>query len=283
MLLIDGVRYEEWTPKGPQAEEEFEKLVGDHASEIFGADSKYFDLKHKLISKSGTGSIPDGYVISLGNTPQLHIIEFELASHDIQHIMTQVVNIMNGIENPATQQKICNVIEDEMNRDEVFGMKLIRALKTVSVHRFLADCLIKAPPPINVIIDRNPQALGEALNKITPAPRVIEFRTFKKQATKMRDGVIDVRPQPHAHLFELLNEIKGGKGSGNGGHGRGGRKFQESTEELLAKYGSQPFNKHSFKGTLQQAWDIRDHPPTGDRNNWTYDIRVELLKLAGLK
>ena len=114
MLLIDGVKYELWTPLGAHAEDEFEQEVGKHAEEIFSKDAKYFDLKHKLASRSGTGSIPDGYVIILGDKPEVQIIEFELESHTQQHIVSQMVNIINGIENPTTQQKICNAIEDEM-------------------------------------------------------------------------------------------------------------------------------------------------------------------------
>ncbi len=38
MLLIDGVRYEEWTPS---SEDQFEQVVKEHAQEIFGESSIY--------------------------------------------------------------------------------------------------------------------------------------------------------------------------------------------------------------------------------------------------
>ena len=78
MLLIDGVRYLETPPKD---EDELEKMVVEHAQEIFGGNSIYLDLKHKIKSKSGVGSIPDGYAIILGKSPQWHIVEVELSSH----------------------------------------------------------------------------------------------------------------------------------------------------------------------------------------------------------
>ena len=58
MLLIDGVRYEEWAPT---SEEKFEELVKEHAQEIFGEKSIYLDLKRKLKSKAGIVSIPVSY------------------------------------------------------------------------------------------------------------------------------------------------------------------------------------------------------------------------------
>ena len=66
MLLIDGVKYELWTPP---SEEEFEQVVKEHTQEIFGEESIYFDRKQKLKSLSGIGSIPDGYVLSLVTHP----------------------------------------------------------------------------------------------------------------------------------------------------------------------------------------------------------------------
>lgn len=61
MLIIDGVKYNLWVPK---EEKQLEEMVKEHAKEIFGKESVYFDLKQKLTSKSGIASIPDGYVIS---------------------------------------------------------------------------------------------------------------------------------------------------------------------------------------------------------------------------
>jgi len=194
MLLIDGVKYEEWTP---QSEEEFETVVERHAEEIFGKDAKYFDLKHKLASRSGTGSIPDGYVITLGNKPEVQIIELELASHSLQHIVSQMVNIINGIENATTQQKICNAIEDGINEDDIFAARIAKAIKPVAIHRFLSDNFSNTLPIINIIIDKSSPALEEAISKITPPTRIIEFQTFVREGAGLA---------VHAHLFEPLYE-----------------------------------------------------------------------------
>lgn len=191
MLLIDGVKYELWTPP---SEDEFENVVEKHAEDIFGKNAKYFDLKHKLASRSGTGSIPDGYIITLGDKPKVQIIEFELESHSLQHIVSQMVNIINGIENSTTQQKICNAIEDGINEDEIFAIKMTKAIRPVAVHRFLSDSFSNTLPIINIIIDQSWSALDEAVSKISPAPKIIEFQTY------IREGAGTV----HAHLFEPL-------------------------------------------------------------------------------
>ncbi|MBI4285924.1 MAG: hypothetical protein HY670_08535 [Chloroflexi bacterium] len=194
MLLIDGAIYEPWTPPN---EDEFESVFSEHASDIFGPDSKYFDLKHKLASKAGTGSIPDGYVITFGEQPQVHIIELELASHSLQHIVTQVINIVGGVSNPATQQKICNRIEDEISQDEILRLRIEKAIRPKSIHRFLSDCFSDAQPVINIVIDKSSPQLEEALNQINSPHKVIEFQTFKRVGAEA----------VHAHLFEPVFSI----------------------------------------------------------------------------
>ena len=63
MLVIDGVKYKLWTPR--DEEKEFHPMIRENSKEIFGENSLYFDVRHKLVSRSGIGSIPDAYVISL--------------------------------------------------------------------------------------------------------------------------------------------------------------------------------------------------------------------------
>jgi hypothetical protein len=65
MLIVDGVKYKLWTPK--DEEKEFHPLILKCSKEIFGEKSIYFDIKQKMLSKTGIGSIPDGYVIDFTN------------------------------------------------------------------------------------------------------------------------------------------------------------------------------------------------------------------------
>ena len=192
MLLIDGVKYLEWTPK---SEEEFEQIVSEHTSEIFGEQSIYLDRKQKLRSLSGIGSIPDGYVITFGDSSHWHIVEVELSSHPLHdHIVSQVGRFISGIENLRTQNNLVNVIYDEIINDDFFKLRLRKSIGLVDIHRFLTD-LISKPPMLTIIIEKASPELSEAL-KILRYPqeiKVVEFQTFER---------VGVGLEVHAHLFE---------------------------------------------------------------------------------
>lgn len=196
MLLIDGVKYEEWVPQGPRAEDEFEQVVKDHTQEIFGEQSMYFDRKQKLKSLSGIGSIPDGYAIMLGDSPDWHIVEIELSWHPLhEHIVSQVSKFINGIKNPSTQKQLAGAIYDEITRDESLTLKVKKAIAPTEIYKFLLD-LISRPPVLTIIIEKDTEELGEAISTLAhPQIKVVEFQTF----TRERVGL-----SVHAHLFEPL-------------------------------------------------------------------------------
>ena len=60
MLLVDGVRY---VLHKYNNEAELESMVKEHAKDIFGEDSLYFDIKKKA-SGSSVAAIPDSYAIT---------------------------------------------------------------------------------------------------------------------------------------------------------------------------------------------------------------------------
>ena len=193
MLLIDGVKYELWTPSN---EDELEQMVREHAQDIFGEKSIYLDRKQRLKSLSGIGSIPDGYVITFGNIPHWHIVEVELSSHPLHdHIVSQVSRFISGISNPNIQRGIVNAIDEEIRRDDFLTLRLRKAIESAEIYRFLAG-LISEPPILTIIIEKDTEELREALATLRyPQIKVVEFQTF------IREGVgLPV----HAHLFEPL-------------------------------------------------------------------------------
>ncbi len=198
MLLIDGVRYEEWVPQGPHAEDEFEREVKKHTQDIFGEQSIYLDRKQKLKSLSGIGSIPDGYVILLGNEPHWHIVEVELSSHPLHdHIVSQISRFITGIGNPTTQREIARAIYDEIVRDGFLKLKLEQAIQSTEIYKFLSD-VIAEQPILTIIIEKDTPGLREAISTLAYSQiKVVEFQTF------VREGVgLSV----HVHLFEPLYE-----------------------------------------------------------------------------
>ena len=195
MLLIDGVKYEQWIPP---SEDEFERVVKEHTQDIFGEQSIYLDRKQKLKSLSGIGSIPDGYVIVFGDSPQWHIVEVELSSHPLhEHIVSQVSRFIAGISNPNIQRGIVNAIDEQIRRDDFFTLRLRKAIEPVEIHKFLTE-LVSKQPIITIIIEKDTEALREALNILRyPQIEVVEFQTFTREGMGL--GV-------HTHLFEPLTQ-----------------------------------------------------------------------------
>lgn len=196
MLLIDGVRYELWKPEGPQAENEFEKLFKEHAQEIFGEQSLYFDIKQRLETELGIHTIPDGFVVSYGEPPQWRIIEAELSWHPLyDHIVNQIGRFISAIENTMTQRKIINAMDGELANNDFLRMKLKKAIGTTEVYRFLSD-LISQKPILTIIIEKETPELKKALGILSyPSIDVVEFQTFAREGVGLA---------VHAHLFEPL-------------------------------------------------------------------------------
>jgi hypothetical protein len=191
-LLVDGARYIQWAP---QREDDLERQVKEHSKDIFGVDSTYLDLKQRLRSKAGIGSIPDGFVLTFGSEPRWFIAEVELSSHPLyDHIAVQLTKFMNGVANPNSQREIVNAIYDEIGRDEVLKAWIKNRIGAEEIHRFLSN-LISRPPVIAIVIDERTDELQEVCSSLPGEKTVLEFKTF------VREGVgIDV----HAHVCHSL-------------------------------------------------------------------------------
>jgi hypothetical protein len=192
ILVIDGVKYEAWTPTN---EDEFERMVKEHAKDIFGEESIYLE-KHKLRTKSGIGSIPDGYVIIVGDQPQWHIVEVELSTHPLyEHIVPQISKFINGIRNPSTQRDIVDALFNEIDSDEFDRLQLKKAIGTAETYKFLAD-LVSRPPVVTIIIEKRTEQLDEAISALAHSQiKIVEFQTFTREKVGLA---------VHAHLFEPL-------------------------------------------------------------------------------
>ena len=213
MLLIDGVRYEEWIPE--KEVEEFQPIVKEHVQDIFGNKSKYIEAR-RLKSKAGIGSVPDGFVIIFGDPPQWHIVEVELSAHQLyDHIVNQVGRFVNGIKNPVTQKNIIETIYQEITGSKISKVEVEEAIGSGEIYKFLLD-LISLSPILTIIIEKKTQELEEAINLLKYFPiKIVEFRTFPREGIGL---------PVHAHLFEPVREKQkqiveveiGGKERGEG-------------------------------------------------------------------
>jgi hypothetical protein len=127
MLLADGIKYDLWTPQNEV--KEFHPIIEEHSKEIFGESSEYFNIKKRLESVAGKGSVPDGFVIVFGKQPCWHIVEIELSKHNLHdHIVNQISKFMVGINNPQTRRKILNAINEDINKDDYRRLKIKKAI-----------------------------------------------------------------------------------------------------------------------------------------------------------
>ncbi len=259
MLLIDGVKYEAWIPP---SEDEFEQVVKEHAKDIFGEESIYLDRKQKLKSLSGVGSIPDGYVIILGDSRQWYIVEVELSSHPLHdHIVSQVGRFISGINNPRARAEILGAIYAEINRDDSLKLKIKKAIEPIEIYKFLSD-VIAEQPILTIIIEKDTPGLREAISTLAYSQiKVVESQTFAGEGVDLA---------VHAHLFEPLYE---GKKEEEHYRRRGvGKTYPLNTSELLAKYGDRLSNVEGM--TWQQLYDSND-----DGNFRYFKVREPLKEL----
>jgi hypothetical protein len=198
MLLIDGVKYELWIPR---SEEEFERVVKEHAQDIFGKEAEFFS-KQRLESELGKGSVPDGFVVIFGPSSRWYIIETELSSHDVhRHIVEQHSRFIMGISNSETKNKIAKAIYNEINDDYSRKQKLKKAIEPDEIYRFLHEVISK-PPVLTIIVEKPIKGLHETLKALSRDTisdiNIVEFQTF------VREGIgLDA----HVHLFEPLYRV----------------------------------------------------------------------------
>lgn len=192
VLLMGGAGY---TLRPPQSEAELHTQVREHSKDIFGADSVYLDLKQKLRSRAGVGSIPDGYLLTPGKQPTWCIIEVELSSHPLfAHVAVQVTKFVNGIKNPATQTEIVNAMDEEIRKDDDIKAWIKNKIGQEEIYRFLSR-LIANSPIIVIVIDEKTDELQEVCSSLPGEKRVLEFKTFVRPESN---------PDSHAHLYEPL-------------------------------------------------------------------------------
>lgn len=194
MLIIDGVKYEEWIPK---SEEEFEEIIKEHAKDIFGEDSIFFDLKKKLKTRAGIGSIPDGYVISFREPPCWYICEVELHTHLLyEHIVPQMTKFINGVKSFETQREIINALDREISGDPLKEALVRSKIGPVEVYRFISDLISKLPILV-IVIDQKTKELEEVCDSLPIEVKIVELKTFTREGIGLA---------VHAHLFELLHQ-----------------------------------------------------------------------------
>ncbi len=195
-------------------EEEFEKAVIKHASELFGEQVIYLDSK-KLISRRGEwrGGIPDGFLIDMTDPtdPHLYFVENELASHDVyKHIAEQVARFLASatVDTVQIRSKITSYIRSNQNVLSDIEAKI----KKTQFHNIeeLLIALTEKPIRVVVAIDDETDDLNHVLSVFHNKPDTV---VLKRYANK--DDCVYVC-EPMREELVLSSGLRGGRASGVG-------------------------------------------------------------------
>jgi len=178
IILIDGVKY---ILKNPDNEDYLEKIIEKNYKYIFGEESFYFNFKKKLKSKSGIGSIPDGYLIVFNSNPEWYILEVELASHPLyDHIIPQLTKFNRGIEGVSTKKSLIDMFYDEIKTNPILEARVKEKIGSGEVYKFISD-LISVKPSIIIVINERTSELEEAIRDIRGDVKILEFKIFRRE------------------------------------------------------------------------------------------------------
>ncbi len=199
-------------------ENDLERMVVEHSGEIFGKNTVYFDLKRKISSKSGRGTIPDGYVIDLKKN-KLYLIEVELISHSLMgHIQPQIAKFIMALDNEKTTSKLV----DEFYNEIPESIKIDKErLKSIVKNWGIIIVIDEVGDPMKEI---NP--LLEIVNFLSKHGEVkaIPFQTYCKNGELTGD---------HVHSFKSFTK----------------EELEQEAKKWTFKWGTVPVEKHLEKTT----------------------------------
>jgi len=206
-----------------QNEGELERMIIEHSCEIFGKDTVYFDLKRKISSKAGFGTIPDGYVIDLKKN-KLYLIEIELISHSLKkHVLPQITNFIMALDNANTVEKLVTEFHNILPKSKKIDKE---RLKSIVNNWGIIIVIDEVGDPMKEI---NP--LLEIVNFLSEHGEVkaIPFQTYCKTGTVTDD---------HVHSFKSFTR----------------EELEQEAKKWTFKWETVPVEKHLEKTTD----DIKD-------------------------
>lgn len=140
-----------------KSEEELEKIAIKHATEIFGEDTTYLDIKKKMTSIKGISGIPDGFMIDFKRA-KCYIIEVELSTHDIiRHIANQIFRFKVALNNNTGREELAKAFYDKLVEDNLKSRTSLSDIKQVVNNQF----------GIVIIIDDVSEQLAEIVNVLS--------------------------------------------------------------------------------------------------------------------
>ena len=180
LLDSTGKVYQEYQYKN---EQEFEKIIIENSSSIFGTQGIYFDIKKKIGKPNQGAAIPDGYFLDLKfhEKPVLYFVEVELSNHDVYgHIGEQVLRF--AISNEMSKHKIKTILIEEIQKDkaklEKLNLFFQLSKKYSNVNELLDHLIFEDEVSVIIVINEVSEQLTRVLSKIKIPSDVIEVQSY---------------------------------------------------------------------------------------------------------
>ena len=134
------------------SERELESVVQSNAEFIFGPDSIYLP-KSLIRTSEGVGTIPDGYVIDLGER-RWFVVEAELAVHSVwSHIAPQVAKQIIAASQPSSRRALTEIVVDRVKQNPRFREKFDDlGVREIDIRQFVSE-IFEGRPVIGIPID----------------------------------------------------------------------------------------------------------------------------------
>ncbi len=187
MILLDGVRYCRYSPKN---EDEFERLVVENAAQIFGEEAIYLDIKKKIKTEWGQGTIPDGYLF-YPEQKRFVLVEIELSTHDVfRHVSPQLGTFINAFSNYKSRKKLAQIIQTQIEDDVNLKARIEKTCMGKGIFDHLFNEIFETMEDEKnfeciVVVEEETITFKNSLWTLNPRPQLLEVAVYAREGAEM--------------------------------------------------------------------------------------------------
>lgn len=138
-------------------EDELESFVFENLDNYFSKDRIFISDKKKLITKTGTATLPDGLLLDIEKS-KLCFIENELLEHGVfAHIVKQIIKFLVAYKNIETKKKLRELFLDKIREDKKNYLETYRKyypdIEEIDISG-LIESIIAKDPELYIFIDK---------------------------------------------------------------------------------------------------------------------------------
>lgn len=204
IIIRDNVEYILYDYK---TEDELEKIVFDNYKHVFGDDAILLP-KQKIKTRSGIGTIPDGYLL-LVKEKKWFIIEVELDSHPLhEHIVAQISKFSTAIKNTISRDELKKAFYEEIIGDP-WKNNIFKDDGIAEIHKYISD-IMENTPEIVIFIDKKGIDLDDVCKGLPFDTRIVTFKTYCIEGTVKRiyqiDGLLKMSVRKDEATSRIINQ-----------------------------------------------------------------------------